>query len=223
MRFLNTFFTYRWMILSYIVVFNMALLIKFLYDEKWIGNKSDNNIKISNLLKKKNFNSKAFKNLEEIKELGAFLLKHSDELMSYHLQPQLKPFKRDDGSYTLYKKDGKTFYFNQSKEIYQFVPEKLRDSLQMLWNRAGDNLLSAFVMEIPPLGYSIDSSKYNLKVYLKVSDTTRENFIGHSLYFNRKYHKKLSLDSTAGDYLVKDTLLKPNIRYVITALVNLDK
>ncbi len=225
MKFLHTFFKYRWWILAYIILFNIALLIKFLYTEKWIINTSQKEtvLKIKKQFKKEKFMSKVIQRQKEIEDLGVFLLQHCDSIMPYRLQPEFKPFKMDDGSYSMYNKDGKTFYFSQCEEIYQFVPKKLRDSLRILWNRTGDNLLSGFVMEIPQLGYSKDCSKCNLKLYVSLTSIMRESFIGHSLYFNRKYHKKLSSETQVGDYLVKDTLLKPNIRYVITALVNLEK
>ncbi len=224
MKILNLFFKYRWSLLGFVILFNTALFLKFIFEEKGISNASKKKsiLKIKNHFKKEKFLPEIFQNQKEIEKLGSFLLQHCDIIIAYHIQPQFKPFKKDDGSFTMYKKDGKTFYFNQCKEIYQYVPEKLRDSLQILWKRAADGLFSGFVLEIPQLGYSVDSSKCNLRLYAGLTSKMRKNFVSHCLYFNRKFKNKLSSESQA-DYLVKDTLLKPNIRYVITALVNLDK
>ncbi len=209
------FYKYRWILLAMVILFNTALFVKFLYDQHWIGDSYNEKMKflITEAFEKQIFKPDVFKQKEDFRQFFAFLSRHSDSLLKFRIQQDFKPVKMDGGGTFLYRKIPGSFQFYNWKDMYQYIPENLQDSLRGQFE-ASNGWITGFSVESPALGESVDGKRVNIRVLIKEDEEMYANYLSHSIISNRKTRK-----ANPDEYLVKDTLLDSEMKYYITAFL----
>ncbi len=207
----------RWLFAFFIV-----LVAVFIYKEDFYKTRYNNKIErhIRSAFDKQHFKPEVLDQKEKILAFIDFLQKHAAALMSYNTHLDFKDIELDDDGSFLFRKKPETFHFDNEKTMYHYIPEKLRGNIKTYFD-SFNGLITGFSIESPKMGNSLDYTKPNIRLRIKKDQEMYQRYITHSIYFNRKNLNTGDTASDNKDFLVKDTILNADTRYVIAAFLAL--